>query len=208
VKKEPCRGASPAWRSLSAGSPPARRHSNGDAFVDFEKLQYPIGRFMAPTFVTSSDRAKWLQSIADEPIRLRAATADLTDEQLDTPYRPQGWTVRQVVHHLADAHLNSYIRTRLALTEDHPTVRTFDEKLWAGLRDARSAPIGMSLDLLDALHKRWAALLRPLSAEQWRRGYFNPESGDILLEIVLAHYSWHGRHHTAHITSLREREGW
>lgn len=176
--------------------------------MDLETLQYPIGRFIAPTFVTGSDRTKWLQAMADEPVRLRMATADLTGEQLDTPYRPGGWTVRQVVHHLADAHLTSYTRTRLALTEDRPTIQNFDEKLWAGLQDCTSAPVGISLDLLDAVHRRWVALLTSLSDEQWHRCYFNPESGDMSLEIVLAHYAWHGSHHTAHITSLRERQGW
>jgi uncharacterized damage-inducible protein DinB len=175
---------------------------------DLENLQYPIGRFMAPTFVTAVDRGKWLRAMADAPAQLRAAAAGLNDEQLNTSYRPGGWTVRQVVHHLADSHLNSYVRMRLALTEDHPTIRPYDENLWAKLGDAKSAPIGMSLDLLDALHRRWLALLGDLSAGEWRRNYFHPETGDMTLEVVLALYAWHGRHHTAHITSLRQREGW
>lgn len=175
---------------------------------DLENLQYPIGRFLAPTFVTAVDRAKWLRAMADAPAQLRAAVAGLDDEQLNTSYRPGGWTLRQLVHHLADSHLNSYVRMRLALTEDHPTIRPYNEKSWAKLEDAKSAPIGMSLDLLDALHRRWLALLADLSAREWRRTYFHPETGDMTLEAVLALYAWHGRHHTAHITSLRQREGW
>jgi len=176
--------------------------------VNLETLQYPIGRFSAPAFVTASDRAKWLRAISDAPAGLCAAVAGLSGEQFDTPYRPGGWTVRQVVHHVADSHLNSYVRMRLALTEEHPTIRPYDEKSWANLGDARAAPAGISLDLLDALHRRWVALLSGLTPEEWRRGYFHPESGDMALETVLALYAWHGRHHTAHITSLREREGW
>jgi uncharacterized damage-inducible protein DinB len=175
---------------------------------NLENLKYPIGRFIAPTIVTAVDRAKWLRAMADAPPQLRAAAAGLNDEQLNTSYRPGGWTVRQVVHHLADSHLNSYVRMRLALTEDHPTIRPYDENLWANLGDAKSAPIGMSLDLLDALHRRWLALLGDLSAAEWRRNYFHPETGDMTIEVVLALYAWHGSHHTAHITALREREGW
>jgi len=177
-------------------------------FVDLEKLQYPIGRFIAPTFITASDRTKWLQAMADAPIQLRAATMDLGEEQLDTPYRPGGWTVRQVVHHLADGHITSYTRTCLALTEDHPTIQNFDEKLWSELHDAKTAPIEVSLAILDAVHQRWIAAFSGLGDADWRRAYFNPESGDMTMEVVLAHYSWHGRHHTAQITSLRERLGW
>lgn len=176
--------------------------------MNLESLQYPIGRFFAPTIVTASDRAKWLQAITDAPGQLRAAAAGLSGQQLDTRYRPSGWTVRQVIHHVADSHLIIYTRTKLALTEDHPTIRPYNENLWAGLPDANSAPVGMSLDLLDALHRRWTALLGSLSPRDWQRGYFHPESGDMTLERVLAMYAWHGRHHTAHITSLREREGW
>jgi len=175
---------------------------------DLELLKYPVGRFVAPAIVKANDRENWLESVSNAPGQLRAAVAGLSEEQLDTPYRPDGWTIRQVVHHVADSHMNSYVRMRLALTEDHPTIRPYDERRWAVLGDAKSGPVGMSLDLVEALHRRWVILLRGLDEDQFRRGYHHPESGDMTLELVLALYDWHGRHHTAHITSLRERQGW
>ena len=171
-------------------------------------LQYPIGRFEFPREVTDQDRARFIQEIADTPVKLRAAVAGLSEQQLDTPYRPGGWTVRQVVHHVPDSHMNSYVRFRLALTEDEPTIKPYDEGRWAELADARTARIEPSLVLLESLHERWVLLLRSLAAADWRRQFRHPELGVVSLEKNLALYAWHGRHHVAHITSLRERMGW
>ena len=171
-------------------------------------LQYPIGRFEFPREVSSEDRARFIQEIAETPANLRAAVAGLSGEQLDTPYRPGGWTVRQVVHHVPDSHMNSYVRFRLALTEEEPTIKPYDEARWAELADARTAGIETSLALLETLHERWVLLLRALSDEDFRRQFRHPELGVVSLEKNLALYAWHGRHHVAHITSLRERMGW
>jgi uncharacterized damage-inducible protein DinB len=132
----------------------------------------------------------------------------LTDAQLDTPYRPQGWTVRQVVHHLSDSHLNAYVRFKLAITEEEPTIKTYEEKLWSELDDARTAPIEMSLALLEALHKRWVLFLKSLTPSNFARKFRHPELGIMNLDALLRLYAWHGRHHVAHISSLRERMGW
>ena len=142
------------------------------------------------------------------PERLRAAVAGLNDAQLDTPYREGGWTVRQVVHHIADSHANAYIRCKLALTEDWPVVKTYDEAAWAKLPDSRLEPIDDSLALIDALHARWAVLLEALSDEEFQKGYEHPQYGRANLAKGLAMYEWHSRHHTAHITNLRARKGW
>jgi uncharacterized damage-inducible protein DinB len=150
----------------------------------------------------------FIQQIEEAPARLREAVKGLTLEELNTPYREGGWTVRQVVHHVPDSHMNSYVRFRLALTEDEPTIKPYMENLWAELPDARSAPIDLSLGLLESLHTRWVALLRSLTPEQWKRQFRHPELGVVSLEQNLALYAWHGRHHVAHITSLRERMGW
>ena len=171
-------------------------------------LQYPVGRFEFPRDVSSQDRARFIQEIAETPSNLRAAVTGLSAEQLDTPYRPGGWTVRQVVHHVPDSHLNSYVRFRLALTEDEPTIKPYEESKWAELADARTAPIETSLVLLESLHERWVLLLGSLSDADWRRQFRHPELGVVSLEKNLALYAWHGRHHVAHITSLRERMGW
>jgi uncharacterized damage-inducible protein DinB len=180
-----------------------------------EDLQYPIGRFEwrdepagEGLQATQSERQRWIQEIEQAPARLRAAVKGLRPEQFDTPYRPGGWTVRQVVHHLADSHLNSYVRFRLALTEREPTVKPYDEKAWAELVDARTSDTEVSLTLLEALHHRWAMLLRSLGPEDFVRRFRHPEHGPMTLEKTLALYAWHGRHHVAHITSLRERMGW
>ena len=171
-------------------------------------LRYPIGRFAWQGPNTSDDRARYIDEIGRTPARLRAAVDGLTEEQLNTPYRPGGWTVRQVVHHVPDSHLNSYVRFRLALTEETPTIKPYAESKWAELADARSAPIENSLTLLDGLHARWVLLLRSLNPGEFAREFRHPELGVVSLDRNVALYAWHGRHHIAHITSLRERMGW
>jgi uncharacterized damage-inducible protein DinB len=171
-------------------------------------MNYPIGRHERPREITPEMREQWIQQIADAPSQLRAAVDGLTAEQLDTPYRPEGWTVRQVVHHLADSHVNLYVRLRLALTEDHPLIKLYDEKGWAELEDARTAPVELSLNLLDALHARWVMLLRSLPPDQFRRTFSHPKNGQTTVDESIAMYAWHGRHHIAHVTSLLERMGW
>ena len=174
-----------------------------------ETLRFPIGRFSANPPYTPAQIAANLQRIEQAPERLRAAVRGLDPAQLDTPYRSGGWTVRQVVHHLPDSHLNCYVRFRLALTEDEPTIRPYLEARWAELPDAKIGPVELSLELLTAVHRRWAALLRSLRPEQWQRRFFHPEAVQhYRLDTALALYAWHGEHHTAHVTSLRERAGW
>ncbi|MBX6366241.1 MAG: putative metal-dependent hydrolase [Gemmatimonadetes bacterium] len=173
-----------------------------------DELRYPIGRFTAPTAVTAADISRWIDEIAAAPARLREAVAGLDDGQLDTPYRPGGWTVRQVVHHLPDSHMNAYVRTCLALTEDTPTIKPYEEGEWARLPFQRTAPIAASLDLLDAVHARWVAVLRSMEERDFDRAYLHPASGRVPLKEQVALYAWHGKHHVAHITRLREREGW
>jgi hypothetical protein len=169
--------------------------------------RFPIGKFHR-TETNLSDHASHIDVLAALPENLRAAVEGLGHSQLDTPYRDGGWTVRQVVHHVADSHMNAYIRTRLALTEDWPTIKPYNEKLWAELPDALTASPDLSLRLLDALHYRWVLLLRTLSDDQWERGYTHPESGRQSIAQVVAMYDWHCRHHTAHIVELRKRMGW
>src|SRR5712692_5875687 len=171
-------------------------------------LRYPIGKFKFPETVSPDDRLKFIDQIEATPARLRAAIAGLSPEQLETPYRPGGWTVRQVVHHVPDSHLNSYVRFKLALTEEEPTIKPYHEDRWAELADARTVPVEVSLALLDSLHRRWVALLRSLAPSDWARTFRHPELGPVTLEKNLALYGWHGRHHEAHITNLRERMGW
>jgi hypothetical protein len=167
-------------------------------------LRFPIGDFAHSE--ASHDQA--IADIAGLPATLGAAVAGLTESQLDTPYRDGGWTVRQLVHHVADSHMNAYVRIRLALTEDWPTIKPYAEAEWATLADARTLPVEVSLSLLEPLHRRWVALFESLSEADWARGYVHPESGRQSLEWVVALYGWHGRHHTAHVTRLRERMGW
>lgn len=171
-------------------------------------LRYPIGKFAFTGTVTAAERRKMIGVIGDTPAKLRAAVAGLTDAQLDTPYREGGWTVRQVVHHLADSHLNAYVRLRLVLTEDGPTVKTYDEGAWAELGDARTSPIESSLELLSGLHERWARLLASLTEADFSRTFRHPDRGSLSLDWLLALYAWHSPHHIAHITTLRERMGW
>lgn len=176
--------------------------------MDSADLRYPVGTFSFPDTFSAGDRLTFVGRIAETPAKLRAAIGGMSDEQLDTPYRPGGWTVRQVVHHFADSHLNSYVRFRLALTEDEPTIKPYREDQWAELPDARTGPVEVSLRLLECLHARWVALLRSLTDAEWKRTFRHPELGLISLEQNAALYAWHGRHHVAHIVGLRERMGW
>ncbi|HUA15726.1 MAG TPA: putative metal-dependent hydrolase [Verrucomicrobiae bacterium] len=171
-------------------------------------LRFPIGKFHSEGPPDEQQKTLFLQQIADTPANLRAAVKGLSEVQLGTAYRPGGWTVRQVVHHLPDSHLNSYIRFKLALTEDEPTIKPYAEDRWAELADTGNTPIGVSVALLDSLHDRWVHLMRSLSPAEWKRSFRHPERGVMTLEETLALYAWHGRHHVSHITSLREREGW
>lgn len=170
--------------------------------------RYPIGKFSFDGSLTRDQKAKFLEDIEQTPARMRAATHGLSDKQLDTPYRDGGWTVRQVVHHVPDSHMNSYMRFKLALTENEPTIRSYMEDLWAELPEAKTAPIELSLALLEDLHKRWMLMLRAISPADWKRAFRHPEIGLMTLEKNLAAYAWHGRHHVAHITALREKMGW
>jgi uncharacterized damage-inducible protein DinB len=173
-----------------------------------EKLRYPTGRLVYPESLTPEERRAGIATIAATPERLRAAVAGLSEAQLDTPYRPGGWTVRQVVHHIPDSHMNAYIRFKLALTEEEPTIRGYDQTAWAELPASRTAPVEGSLDLLTSLHESWVRMLTAINPEDWARTYRHPESGTHKLDGLLAVYAWHGPHHTAQITSLRERQGW
>jgi len=191
-----------------ASSIPLRRWPPELCEHDCMDLQYPIGRFAWSGPNSESDRKRYMDEIEQAPGRMRAAVAGLSDAQLDTPYRPGGWTVRQVVHHMPDSHMNSYVRFRLALTEKEPTIKPYDESQWAELTDARTAPIEMSLVLLESLHARWTLLLRSLKSEDFGREFLHPELGRVSLDRNLALYAWHGQHHVAHITGLRDRMGW
>jgi DinB superfamily len=171
-------------------------------------LSYPIGRFDWNAPVTAGMRPRLMGEIAEAPARLRQAIDGLDDRQLDAPYRPGGWTVRQVVHHVPESHMHSFLRMRLALTEDEPTVKPYNEAKCAELADSRSLPPACSLALLENLHIRWVDLLRHMTDADFHRSYRHPEIGLVRLDTNLALYAWHGRHHTAHITGLRQRMGW
>jgi len=171
-------------------------------------LRYPVGKYARPERLSPEERREAIDSIAAAPAALRNAVAGLSNAQLDTPYRPGGWTVRQVVHHVPDSHANAYLRFKLALTEDEPTVRAYDETLWAELPEAKSAPVEPSLAFLAALHGRWVLALAAIRPAQWERPLVNPESGRFTLDQLLAMYAWHGRHHVGHVVELRKREGW
>jgi hypothetical protein len=171
--------------------------------------RYPVGKFdrsKAPH--RADERRAFVDQIAAVPTRMREAVDGLTEAQLDTPYRDGGWTVRQVVHHVPDSHMNAYTRVKLALTENEPTIRPYDEAAWAKLNDVRDTPIAVSLTLLEALHDRWVRILRALTDADFSKTLMHPEHGVMTLDSLVAMYAWHGRHHVAHITSLRQRSGW
>ena len=170
--------------------------------------RYPIGKFSRPTSFTPDGRAESIRRIADAPAMIRLAIAGLTDAQLDTPYRTDGWTVRQVVHHVADSHLNMYVRLKLALSEDNPPFKAYDENRWSEFPDATMLPVTVSLALLDAIHERMLVVLRAMTPAQFARTGNHSENGPTSLDVVLAMYAWHGAHHAGHITGLRRREGW
>jgi hypothetical protein len=172
-----------------------------------DEFRYPAGRFDGQPANTAADRVAAIDVLRVLPEHLSDAVVGLSRAQLDTPYRDGGWTVRQVVHHVADSHMNAYVRIKLALTENWPTIRPYDQAAWAGLADS-TLPVDISLSLIDALHARWVVLLESLAEADFARGYFHPENGRQPLSIVLPLYAWHARHHTAHITSLRARRGW
>ncbi|QMU27888.1 YfiT family bacillithiol transferase [Adhaeribacter radiodurans] len=172
---------------------------------NLESLRYPIGIYTPKPNVPIEELKKYIQDITHLPAQLRKAVKDLSEKELDTPYRPGGWTVRQTVNHIADSHINSYTRFKLALTEDKPVIKTYEEHLWAELEDGKYAPVNMSLLLLEALHLRWVMLLESLTPEQWQRVFVHPTLGEVNLSNAVGLYSWHGQHHVAHITELRKR---
>ena len=171
-------------------------------------IGHPIGDFVIDPEVTASKRRQWVRQIADMPRGLGAAVSGLDESQLSTPYRVGGWTPRQVVHHLADAHMNGFVRFKLALTEDQPKIKTYEESLWAETADGREAPVDPSLRLLSALHERWLILLESLREADWHRAFSHPDRGVLTIDEAVQLYAWHGIHHTAHITGLRARQGW
>ncbi|WP_442604163.1 YfiT family bacillithiol transferase [Paenibacillus sp. KN14-4R] len=173
-----------------------------------EDLRYPIGIFVKPEHITDEQIQAWISEIEVLPSKLRQAVTELTDEQLNTPYRPDGWTVRQVVHHIADSHMNCVIRFKLALTEELPTIKAYEEKEWALLGDSIHTPIEVSLELITALHEKWVILLKSMSAANFERAFIHPKSGETKLATALGMYRWHGNHHLAHIKGLIERMGW
>lgn len=170
-------------------------------------LRYPIGKFKYKVEPTTEVLERWIKEIEELPFQLKEAVEGLRDEQLDTAYRSEGWTIRQVVHHIADSHLNSYTRFKLALTENNPTIKLYEEGKWAELPDSK-LPVDVSLKLIEALHSRWVCLLRTMKSDELGKTFQHPESGVVKLGINIGIYAWHGRHHVAHITSLRDRLGW
>jgi hypothetical protein len=169
--------------------------------------RYPLGRFTAPATISPKDRTEAISTLAELPEQLRNAVDGLNSAQLSTPYREGGWTLRQVVHHVADSHMNAFVRVKLSLTEDWPTVKPYDEAAWAKLHDV-AAPVEWSLELVESLHARWVMLLQSLDDRQWKRGCNHPQSGPMTVELATLTYAWHSRHHVTHITHLRASEGW
>jgi hypothetical protein len=170
-------------------------------------LSFPVGRFDKTAPRTADSRRAAIQEIAALPVKMRSAVQGLSEAQLDTPYRPGGWTVRQVVHHVADSHMNGYIRTKLALTENNPTIKPYEQDGWAALPDSK-LPIALSLSILDAVHERWSTIWSSLADADFARTFVHPELGPLTLDVHVHLYGWHSRHHVAHITALRQREGW
>ncbi|HEV8047769.1 MAG TPA: bacillithiol transferase BstA [Terriglobales bacterium] len=170
--------------------------------------RYPIGKFKFEGTTTEAQRNQFIDDIEQTPAALRSAIKNLDGKQVETPYRDGGWTVRQVVHHVPESHMNAYIRFKLALTEDKPTIKPYMEDRWAATEDVNSTPLDVSLALLDPLHDRWVRLLRTMRPADWKRTFKHPELGEVSLEKSLALYAWHGKHHIAHITGLRKRMGW
>ncbi len=175
---------------------------------DIDHLKYPIGKFKAPKEYSNELREGFINEIEQTPFYLREAVENLNDDQLNTPYREGGWTLEQVVHHLPDSHINAYIRTKLALTEKVPTIKPYDQAAWAELEDYSTTPLEVSLSLLDSVHTRWVILLKSLKPDQFELKLNHPENGIIDINWILAQYSWHGKHHIAHINSLKQRMGW
>ena len=176
---------------------------------DLELQRYPVGRFSYPTCVSQADMRNWIRTLEELPASLRQAVKGLNEEQLDTAYRENGWTIRQVVHHIPESHMNAYIRFKLALTEDNPTIRPYMEDRWAALSDDKTAAVDVSLDLTDALHRRWVLLLNMMTPADFARTYYHPENKVTKpLSEILCLYEWHSRHHLAHITDLKKRKGW
>lgn len=168
---------------------------------------YPIGTFQHEETITNERIQQWINEIEELPSKVRTAVQNLNDQQLDTPYRSDGWTVRQVVHHLADSHMNAYIRFKLAVTEENPVIKPYEEARWAELPDSKLS-IDVSLNLLDALHQRWIVLLKNLTPGDLKRTFIHPDAGEVSVGTNIGIYAWHGKHHTAHITSLIQTKGW
>ena len=171
-------------------------------------LSFPIGKWQKPEAISSADRQRLIAVIAAAPDQFRAAVQGLNDKQLDTPYRPSGWTVRQVIHHIPDSHMNSYLRMKFAVTENDPLVKAYDEAVWARLHDASTMRLEPSLQMISGLHARWSDFLGSLTEAEWARAFVHSENGPMRVDIALSLYAWHSQHHAAHITRLREREGW
>lgn len=174
-----------------------------------EQLRYPIGRFKYPEEYSEEQMKEWIINIENFPANLKKEVENLSESQLNTPYRPGGWTIKQLVHHLADSHINSYVRLKLTLTEDEPAIKPYFEERWATLKDSELVPVEESLKLLDGLHKRWTAILKNLTEAQWERKYFHPENKKLVsIKAMTALYSWHCNHHLTHITNLKQKKGW
>jgi uncharacterized damage-inducible protein DinB len=195
-------------RVSTSSSPPTPAPMTAPSTSSGPDLRYPIGTLDRRSSLSPDERRAAIDAIAATPARLRTAVRGLTDSQLDTPYRPGGWTVRQLVHHVADSHMNAYVRFRLALTEDNPTIKPYDEALWAELPDMRAMSVEVSLDLLDRLHERMVFMLRAMPPAGFSRPLTHPENGPMTIDALLCTYAWHGRHHTAHVSALRERMKW
>lgn len=176
---------------------------------ELEKLKYPIGIFSVPEKITEDDIRNYISDIEDLPKKLRNLVSEFTEEQMNTLYRPKGWTVKQVIHHLADSHMNSYMRFKLALTEDTPTIKPYYEDKWAELADYKNTSVEVSLKLLESLHERWVILMKSMNKKDFEKSFFHPEQGkEFSLDEVAALYSWHSKHHYAHIEELKKRKGW